>query len=83
MPKSPERQHSLITPRDAAATFESDLPALQTWRCDAEDAQRVDVPVLLVSGTASGPLFEEIRDLVHAWLFVSRAGRAPALPART
>jgi pimeloyl-ACP methyl ester carboxylesterase len=53
--------------RDAAATFESDLPALQAWRFDAEDAQRVDVPVLLVSGTASGPLFEEIRDLVHAW----------------
>jgi pimeloyl-ACP methyl ester carboxylesterase len=53
--------------RDAAATFESDLPALQSWRFDAEDAQRIDGPVLLVSGSASGPLFEEIRDLVHAW----------------
>jgi pimeloyl-ACP methyl ester carboxylesterase len=53
--------------QDAAAIFESDLPALQTWRFGAEDARRVDMPVLLVVGSASGPLFDEIRDLVHAW----------------
>jgi len=53
--------------RDAAALFESDLPAIQTWRVGAEDVRRVEVPVLFVTGSASGPLFEEIRDLVHAW----------------
>ena len=54
--------------RDAAATFESDVPALEAWQFGADQARRVRAPVLLVTGAASGVLFEEIHDLVHALL---------------
>ena len=54
--------------RDTTTFFDTDLPALLSWRFDAEDAERVACPVLHVSGTDSGPWFAEVRDLVLTWL---------------
>ncbi len=54
--------------RDVATFFDTDLPALLSWRFDAEDAARVACPVLHVGGTDSGPWFAEVRQLVLEWL---------------
>lgn len=54
--------------RDTTTFFDTDLPALLSWRFDAEDAARINCPVLQISGTDSGPWFAEVRDLVLAWL---------------
>jgi len=53
---------------DTATFFDTDLPALLSWRFDAEDARRVNCPVLHISGSESGPWFAEVRDLVLTWL---------------
>jgi pimeloyl-ACP methyl ester carboxylesterase len=54
--------------RDTATFFDTDLPALLSWRFDAEDARRINCPVLHISGSDSGPWFAEVRDLVLTWL---------------
>jgi pimeloyl-ACP methyl ester carboxylesterase len=54
--------------RDTATFFDTDLPALLSWRFDLEDARRVNCPVLQISGSDSGPWFAEVRDLVRTWL---------------
>ena len=54
--------------RDATTFFETDLPALLSWRFDAEDARRVTCPVLHICGSDSGPWFAEVRDLILTWL---------------
>lgn len=54
--------------RDAATFFDTDLPALLSWRFDAALAGRVACPVLLVSGSAGGPWFAEVRRLMLTWL---------------
>lgn len=54
--------------RDATTFFDTDLPALWSWRFDAEDAACINCPVLQISGSDSGPWFAEVRDLVLAWL---------------
>lgn len=54
--------------RDTTTFFDTDLPALLSWRFDAEDARRVGCPVLQISGSDSGPWFAEVRDLVLTWL---------------
>ena len=41
--------------RDAARFFESDIPALLSWRFDATEAARVRCPVLYVGGSESCP----------------------------
>ena len=53
--------------RDTTTFFDTDLPALLSWRFDAEDARRVTCPVLHVSGSDSGPWFAEVRELVRTW----------------
>ncbi len=53
--------------RDADAFFATDLAALLAWRFGPEDARRLDPPVLYVGGTASGPWFAEVHDLMLAW----------------
>lgn len=52
---------------DAGTFFDTDLPALLTWRFTADDARRVTCPVLHVGGTDSGPWFEEVRRLILDW----------------
>jgi pimeloyl-ACP methyl ester carboxylesterase len=54
--------------RDTTTFFDTDLPALLSWRFDAEDARRITCPVLQISGSDSGPWFAEVRDLVVHWL---------------
>ena len=54
--------------RDATTFFDTDLPALLSWRFDADDARRIGCPVLHVSGSDSGPWFAEVRDLILTWL---------------
>jgi len=54
--------------RDADTFFGTDMPALVAWRFDAEDAQRIQQPVLYIGGNESGLWFAEVRDLVLSWL---------------
>jgi pimeloyl-ACP methyl ester carboxylesterase len=53
--------------RDAATFFDSDVPALLSWRFGRDDARRVACPVLYVGGGDSGRWFDEVRELVVAW----------------
>jgi pimeloyl-ACP methyl ester carboxylesterase len=53
---------------DAGTFFATDLPALLAWRFGAGDARRITQPVLYLGGTASGPWFAEVRQLILAWL---------------
>jgi pimeloyl-ACP methyl ester carboxylesterase len=54
--------------RDTATFFETDLPAVLSWRFGPEEARRVNCPVLEIGGSDSGPWFAEVRDLVRTWL---------------
>ena len=54
--------------RDAPTFFDTDLPALLSWRFDGEDARQVNCPVLQIGGRQSGPWFAEVRDLIRTWL---------------
>jgi pimeloyl-ACP methyl ester carboxylesterase len=54
--------------RDITTFFDTDLPALLSWQFGAEDARRINCPVLQISGSGSGPWFAEVRDLVLTWL---------------
>ncbi|MCH8565043.1 alpha/beta hydrolase [Nesterenkonia sp. LB17] len=53
--------------RDATTFFDTDLPALLSWRFDAEDARHIACPVLHVGGLESGPWFAEVRELILTW----------------
>jgi pimeloyl-ACP methyl ester carboxylesterase len=53
---------------DAATLFESDLPSVGAWEFGAEEAAKINQPVLYVLGSGSVPLFGEGRDLLHSWL---------------
>lgn len=52
---------------DASTFFELELPAAAAWTFGRDRASLIDCPVLSVLGTASGPLFEEGRELLHEW----------------
>ncbi len=54
--------------RDTATFFDTDLPAMLSWRFDADEARRINCPVLHISGSDSGPWFAEVRDLILTWL---------------
>ncbi|HKA69085.1 MAG TPA: alpha/beta hydrolase [Actinomycetes bacterium] len=53
---------------DADTFFATDLPALLDWRFSSQDARRITQPVLYLGGTASGPWFAQVRQLILAWL---------------
>jgi pimeloyl-ACP methyl ester carboxylesterase len=53
---------------DVGTFFATDLPALLAWRFGASDAGHITQPVLYLGGTASGPWFAEVRQLIRAWL---------------
>lgn len=71
--------------RDAVAFFEHDVPALLGWRFDDEAAARVECPVLLVGGGASGDWFAGMLTRLERVLpmtsrmVVPRAGHSVAL----
>lgn len=52
---------------DADTFFQVELPALQAWSFTAEDARRIERPVLAVVGSESGPLFREGHALLAEW----------------
>ena len=54
--------------RDTATFFDTDLPALLSWSFAAEDARRVNCPVLHIGGSDSGQWFAEVRYLILSWL---------------
>lgn len=54
--------------RDMVTFFDTDLPALMTWRFGPADASRIGCPVLHIGGSESGQWFAEVRELVLSWL---------------
>ena len=67
--------------RDAAASFEVELPALLNWRFGTDEADRVAQPVMTVIGELStilSPRFEE----AHRWILahIEHAAAAYTLP---
>jgi 3-oxoadipate enol-lactonase len=53
---------------DARTFFEIELPALADWEFDTEMAAKISQPILFVLGGESAPMFQEGKELVHAWL---------------
>ena len=53
---------------DADAFFAQELPAVWQWSFTAEDARRIEQPVLAVIGANSVPVFAERRRLLLDWL---------------
>lgn len=53
---------------DADTVFLYDVPAMQSWEFGGEDAARITLPVLNMTGTNSQPYFREIYETVRAWL---------------
>lgn len=54
--------------QDVATFFDTDLPALLTWRFGPDDAARTECPVLYVGGSESGPWFAEVHELILGWI---------------
>ncbi|HSO65787.1 MAG TPA: alpha/beta hydrolase [Ornithinibacter sp.] len=63
--------------RDADTFFRTDVPALQAWRLEQEEARHIRQPVLHLGGTDSGAWFEEVRDRVLARLPQASDVRVP------
>jgi pimeloyl-ACP methyl ester carboxylesterase len=56
---------------DAGAFFDHELPAVRAWHFDRADAQRLQVPVLLVLGARSdevSPIWRQRHDLLLDWI---------------
>jgi pimeloyl-ACP methyl ester carboxylesterase len=53
--------------KNAATTFEIEVPAVAGWSFGPEGAGAVTCPVLSILGTATGPLFVESRRRLHDW----------------
>ena len=53
---------------DSDTCFGVELEALQRWSFTAEDATRIQQPVLSVIGDESGPFFDEIHSLLKQWI---------------
>lgn len=54
--------------RDSASFFDVDIPALLDWPFDVSAAAQVRCPVLHVTGSDHGPLFQGVGALIRAWL---------------
>jgi 3-oxoadipate enol-lactonase len=54
--------------KDVAVVFESDLPTMAQWQFGADDAAKITQPVFYLGGSASLPMFDDVRDLVHRCL---------------
>jgi len=64
---------------DADALFTVEFPALEEWGFSAEDATRIDVPVLRVLGENSIPWFVESDALLGEWLPNSERSTIPGV----
>ncbi|QGF23046.1 alpha/beta fold hydrolase [Raineyella fluvialis] len=54
--------------READLFFDHDIPALMSWRFDAEQARTIECPVLSLGGSGSGPWFAEVHTVLAEWL---------------
>ncbi|MDN5913866.1 MAG: alpha/beta hydrolase [Pseudonocardia sp.] len=54
--------------KDAALMFESDLPALQAWSFGPDQSAAVTHPVLMLAGTDTIPIVEDIRERMRELL---------------
>jgi len=64
---------------DADALFTAEFPALGEWGFSAQDAKRIDVPVLRVVGENSIPWFGESDALLGEWLPNSERSTLPGV----
>jgi pimeloyl-ACP methyl ester carboxylesterase len=64
---------------DADALFTVEFPALGEWSFSAEDAKRIDAPVLRVQGENSIPWFGESDALLAEWLPNSERSTIPGV----
>ena len=53
---------------DVDMIFQSDLPALQTWRFTQADASRIRQPVLNMAGATSAAFLRDAHETLQAWL---------------
>jgi pimeloyl-ACP methyl ester carboxylesterase len=51
--------------RAADTFFQVEMPALQVWALNTEDARRITQPVLYITGAHSLPVFAEVKQLIH------------------
>jgi pimeloyl-ACP methyl ester carboxylesterase len=62
---------------DADALFTAEFPALGEWGFSAEDAKRIDAPVLRLQGEDTIPWFVESNALLSEWLPASESSKIP------
>jgi pimeloyl-ACP methyl ester carboxylesterase len=53
---------------DIDTFFQVEMPALQQWRFTAEDARRIQQPVLAVVSEQTAPVFSEGHEVLKQWL---------------
>ena len=53
--------------RDLDIMFRIEAPALQSWTFKADDAKRIQQPVLYLGGEDSAKYFQEVRKLISSW----------------
>lgn len=58
---------SMQMQRDASTFFDNDIPALLEWDFGPSQSSSITCPVLYIGGSASGPWFDEVRELMHSW----------------
>lgn len=54
--------------QDAATIFESDMPALGPWKFGADEASRINTPVLNLLGESSPDVFRQIWEAIAEWI---------------
>jgi 3-oxoadipate enol-lactonase len=62
---------------DSDGFFTAEFPALGEWGFSAEDAKRVQAPVLRVQGEETIPWFAESNELLSEWLPESESSKIP------
>jgi pimeloyl-ACP methyl ester carboxylesterase len=62
---------------EADQFFQAEMAAVQQWRFELEEADRIRQPVLNVVGTRSAPLFQEGGELVQSWFPVAERLSVP------
>ena len=53
---------------DLDTFFQVEVPALQQWDVSAEDAKRIQQPVLSVVGSDTESVFREAHELIQQWM---------------
>jgi pimeloyl-ACP methyl ester carboxylesterase len=69
---------------DIDTFFQVEMPAIQQWQFTAEDAKRINQPVLSVVGMETADMFQESHALIKQWilhaeeLVIPQAAHAPS-----